>query len=120
MPESPPLTVDAEGELVVFVTASSEDEATRIGRALVEAGLAACVNVVPRIRSIFRWQGKVSDEPETLMIVKTRAACFDGLADMVKRHHSYSIPEVIALPIQRGTVDYLAWVRDVTGGSARP
>jgi periplasmic divalent cation tolerance protein len=102
------------GEIVVFVTTASEEEAARIGRAVVEDGLAACANVIPRIRSIFRWEGKVSDEQEALMLLKTRADLFDDLAKAVKRHHSYDVPEIIALPIGRGSADYLKWIRDVT------
>jgi periplasmic divalent cation tolerance protein len=103
----------------VLVTAPSEREAGRIGRALVGAGLAACANVVPGIRSIFRWEGKVSEEREVLLIVKSRAALFPRLAAEVKRCHSYQVPEVIALPISSGTADYLAWIRKSTRKSLK-
>jgi periplasmic divalent cation tolerance protein len=104
----------ANQEIVVFVTASSEDEAARIGRELIEAGLAACANVLPRIRSVFRWRGKVTEEQEALMILKTRTACFERLTAMVKKYHSYSVPEIIALSVASGSTDYLAWIRQVT------
>ena len=105
----------ATDEIVVFVTASSEEEAARIGRKLVEAGLADCANIVPRIRSIFRWQGTVSDEQESLIILKSRAGLFEKLASTVKVLHSYQVPEVIALPIQKGAADYLKWIGVETG-----
>ncbi|MGH7166549.1 MAG: divalent-cation tolerance protein CutA [Nitrospiraceae bacterium] len=101
-------------EIVVLVTASSEEEAARIGRALVEGSLAACANVLPRVRSIFRWEGKVSEEQESLMIVKSRSDLFDDLAKTVKRLHSYQVPEIIAVPIAHGSPEYLAWIHEVT------
>ena len=104
------------GEVVVLITAASDEEAQNIGRLLVEAGLAACVNLIPSVRSIFRWEGKVTEERETLLIVKTVAESFNSLEAMVKAHHSYSVPEIIALPIQTGSEPYLAWVREM----ARP
>jgi periplasmic divalent cation tolerance protein len=100
--------------IVVLVTAASKQEAARIGRALVKAELAACVNVLPGIRSIFRWEGKVSEEREVLLIVKSRSDLFDRLATEVKRLHSYQVPEVIAFPIAYGAADYLAWIRKST------
>jgi len=102
-------------EIVIFVTASSEEEGARIGRALVERRLAACANLIPRIRSIFSWEGKVTEEAECLVVLKSRSGRFDQLAAAVKSLHSYSVPEIIALPIGQGSKDYLAWIRDVTG-----
>jgi periplasmic divalent cation tolerance protein len=101
--------------IVVFITASNEDEAVRISRGLVEAGLAGCVNVVRNIRSIYRWQGKIEDEAEVLMIAKTRQNLFSKLSEKVKELHSYSVPEIIALPIVEGSEDYLNWLKEVTG-----
>jgi periplasmic divalent cation tolerance protein len=100
--------------IVVLVTAASKQEAARIGRALVKAELAACVNVLPEIRSIFRWEGKVSEEREVLLIVKSRGDLFGRLATEVKRLHSYQVPEVIAFPIVYGAADYLAWIHKST------
>ena len=105
---------DPKAEVVVFVTTPSEEEATRIGRALVEAELAACANILPGVRSIFRWEGKVSEEQESLMVLKSRADLFEELTATVKKLHSYRVPEIIALPITRGSPDYLNWIRDVT------
>ena len=101
-------------EIVVLVTTGSEEEAVKIGRALVEAKLVACANVIPTIRSIFQWEGKVEDERESLLVLKSQADRFDPLAQKVRELHSYEVPEIIALPIAQGTTDYLAWVRDMT------
>jgi periplasmic divalent cation tolerance protein len=100
--------------IVVLVTAASRQQAVRIGRALVKAELAACVNVLPGIRSIFRWEGRVSDEREVLLIAKSRVDLFGRLAAEVKRLHSYQVPEVIAFPIAYGAADYLAWIQKTT------
>lgn len=101
--------------IVVFITASGEDEAVKIAKALVEARLAGCVNIVKDIRSIYSWQGKIEDEKEVLMIVKTQKALFDPLMKKVKESHSYTVPEIIALPIIQGSEDYLKWLEEVTG-----
>ena len=102
------------GEIVVLVTVGSEDEATKISRILVERELAACVNMISGVRSIFQWDGKITEEQEFLLLIKTVDQAFDQLALAVKTNHSYSVPEVIALPILHGTGDYLAWIRSVT------
>lgn len=101
--------------LVVFITASAEDEAVKIARAIVEARLVGCVNIVKGIRSIYSWQGKIEDEPEVLMIVKTQRNLFDSLLSKVKELHSYTVPEIIAIPIVEGSEDYLNWLNEVTG-----
>jgi periplasmic divalent cation tolerance protein len=106
--------VGASREIVVLVTAATEEEAVRIGRGVVEARLAACANVLPGVRSIFRWEGKISDEREVLLLLKTRSDLFDRLAETVKRLHTYQVPEIVALPIEFGSPDYLAWIRENT------
>ena len=105
--------------IVVLVTAASERQAGRIGRALVKSELAACVNILPGVRSIFRWEGKFSEEREVLLIVKSRADLFGRLAAEVKRLHSYQVPEVIAFPILHGAADYLAWIQKTTRKSLK-
>jgi periplasmic divalent cation tolerance protein len=100
--------------IVVFVTAPGEDEAANIARALVEGRLAACVNIVRNLRSIYSWQGKVEDESEVLMIVKTQKKLFRSLSQKVREMHSYTVPEIIALPIVEGPEDYLKWLKEVT------
>ncbi len=102
-------------EIIVFITASSEEEAAKIARALVEARLAGCVNIIKNIRSIYSWQGKIEDGPEVLMIVKTQKSLFDSLTKKVEELHSYTVPEIIVLPIVEGSKDYLKWLREVTG-----
>ena len=105
---------DISEEIVVFITASREDEAARIARALVESRLAACVNIVKSVRSIYRWQEAVEDETEVLMLVKSRYSLFDKLAAKVGELHSYDVPEIIALPITTGSASYLQWLREST------
>ena len=101
-------------EIVVFITASSEDEAVKIARALVEARLAGCVNIIKNVRSIYSWQGKIEDEKEVLMIAKTRQKLFNALVKKVKELHSYTVPEIIAMPIVEGSADYLKWLKEAT------
>lgn len=100
--------------LVVTITAPNEDEAAAIAEALVESGLAACVNIVRDIRSIYAWEDKIVDEPEVLMIAKTRANLFSALKAKVLEMHSYSVPEIIAMPIVESSEDYLNWLKEMT------
>ena len=100
-------TTDA---LVVLVTAPSTDEAARIGRALVDERLAACVNVLGGVRSIYRWRGAVHDEAEVLMIVKTTRPRFEALRERILALHPYDTAEVLALPVESGSERYLAWL----------
>ena len=100
-------------KIVVLVTCGSAKEARRIARSLVEQRLAACVNIleVP-VRSIYRWKGKVESEKETLLIVKSSRKRFPALQNAIERLHSYDVPEIIALPIESGSRDYLAWLAE--------
>jgi len=100
--------------VVVLVTAGSADEAALIGRAVVEARLAACANVLGPIRSIYRWQGAVEDATEHLLLLKARAADLAALEAEVRARHSYDVPEVLALPIRGGSAVYLAWLAEST------
>ena len=102
------------GEIVVLITAATEEEGQRISKALVEEGAVACVNILPGIKSIFRWKGKVTEEHEVLLIAKTVGNAFDRVVSIVRVNHSYEVPEIISLPIQCGTPDYLSWVRAMT------
>jgi periplasmic divalent cation tolerance protein len=101
-------------EIVVLITASDEDEATKIAKTLVEARLAGCINIIKDIRSIYSWQGEIEDETEALMVVKTQKILLDPLIKKVKELHSYTVPEIIALPIIKGSEDYLKWLKQVT------
>ena len=100
--------------IVVFVTCGSEEEALKIANALVEEHLAACVNLVSPVRSIYRWEGKIWDEKEWLLIIKTQKQRFEELEKKVKSLHSYSVPEIISLPIVEGSSSYLNWLEEMT------
>ena len=100
--------------IVVYITAPNEEEAAKIAIALVGERLAGCANIVKGIRSIYNWQGKIEDDPEVLMIVKTQRHLFEPLKKRVKELHSYTVPEVIAIPVVEGSEEYLAWLKDVT------
>lgn len=97
-------------KIVVLSTCGSEDEAARIAKHLVEARLAACVNVMPRIRSFYRWQGKIEEAEEWLLVVKTSRDRFDSLRAALEAAHSYELPEVLAIPVVDGSPNYLAWL----------
>ena len=100
--------------VVVLVTVGSRDEGERIATALVDDQLAACVNIVGPIESIYRWENRVQRDQELLLVIKTRAALVDDLEARVKALHSYQTPEVIALPITAGSQAYLEWLRGST------
>lgn len=102
-------------EIIVLVTASSAGDARRIANALVSEQLAACVNIVPVIESIYRWEGRVTSDSEALLIVKTTNARYAELERRVKELHNYSTPEIIAVRIEQGSEDYLDWLRKSIG-----
>lgn len=99
---------------VVYITVSSEAEAAKIAEALVNERLAACVNRIGPIQSTYLWQDKVHNDPEYLLMIKTRMSHVDQLSTRVQELHSYDLPEVIALPIQGGLPGYLDWIRTET------
>jgi periplasmic divalent cation tolerance protein len=100
-------------KVVVLVTCGSAKEARRIARSLVEQRLAACVNIlgVP-VRSIYRWKGRVESARESLLIIKSSRKRFAALQGAIRKLHCYDVPEIIALPIERGSCDYLAWLAE--------
>lgn len=100
--------------MVAFVTAATSDEATRIAHALVEERLAACVNILAPIASVYRWEGQVQQDSEVLLVIKTTDARLPALIQRVKTLHSYQVPEIIAVPIADGSPEYLRWVLDET------
>jgi len=100
--------------IVVLVTCGSEEEATKIGNSLIEERLAACVNMISPVRSIYRWKGKIWDEKEWMLIIKTQKRRFEELEKKVKSLHSYSVPEIIALPMVEGSIPYLKWLEETT------
>jgi periplasmic divalent cation tolerance protein len=101
--------------LVVVSTFATADDAARVARAVVEERLAACVNLLPGVRSIYRWQGAIEDASEVLAVFKTTAATFDALRARIVQLHGYDVPEVIAWPIAQGHPAYLAWIAGELG-----
>lgn len=100
--------------VVTLITTPSLPVARKIGLALVKEGLVACVNILPKVESIFFWEGKICREREALMVVKTTLRRFEKMEKRVKQMHPYSVPEIIALPIRKGSADYLDWIQDMT------
>jgi periplasmic divalent cation tolerance protein len=97
-------------KIVVLSTCASADEAGRIARELVDKRLAACVNILPAVRSVYRWKGAVEDEAEVLLVIKSSRALFSRLRAEIAKMHSYEVPETIAVPIVDGSESYLAWM----------
>ena len=101
--------------IIVLITAQKEEEAAEIAKDIVGKKLAACVNIVRGVRSIYRWKGKREDEEEVLLVVKSRRTLFPDLVKRVKELHRYTVPEIIALPIIEGSEEYLGWLKEETG-----
>jgi periplasmic divalent cation tolerance protein len=99
-------------EILVLTTADSLDLALRIASALVEQKEAACVNIVPGIRSIYRWEGKVCDDAELLLLIKSSDDRFEAVRSRIRQLHTYEVPEVISLPIVAGDQSYLRWLNE--------
>ena len=97
-------------KIVVLSNCGSSEEAVRVARALIEERLAACVNIIPGVQSVYRWQGAVEEATEWTLVIKTRRALFEPLRSALLRAHSYELPEVIAIPVADGHADYLAWI----------
>jgi periplasmic divalent cation tolerance protein len=97
-------------KILVFSTCESKEEAERLANALLEARLAACVNVVTQIRSFYWWKGKIESADEALIVIKTSSELFDQVRDLIHSKHSYDVPEVIALPVTAGSPAYLDWL----------
>lgn len=105
---------------IVFVMAGSEAEASTIARTLVEERLAACVNLIAPIRSIYRWRGAIEESRECLLLIKTRTRHYAKLERRIKQMHSYEVPEIVAVPLVQGSRDYLKWIADSTEPPAAP
>ena len=106
-------------KIVVLVTGSNVRECKRIAKHLLEKKLIACVNIVPMIQSLYHWQGKIADEKECLMVLKSSREIFPALQDEVEKLHSYSVPEVIALPIIDGAPNYLNWIGETIAATQK-
>ena len=100
---------------LVLTTASSPEESKKIARALVESRMAACVNIIPRIESFYRWEGQVEDAQEYLLLIKTTAEAFPAVRDKIQQLHSYDVPECIALSVEEGSEAYLKWIDGCMG-----
>jgi periplasmic divalent cation tolerance protein len=97
-------------KILVLTTAGSKEEARKIGRALVERLLAACVNIVPQVGSIYRWEGEIEEAEEFMLLVKTTRSAFTRVRDAIRELHSYDLAECICVPIEEGSVEYLSWI----------
>jgi periplasmic divalent cation tolerance protein len=101
-----------------YITCANAEQAAEIGRRLIEERLAACVNILPGMRSIYRWQGEIVTESEAVLIAKTRDELTAALTDRVRALHSYTVPCVVILPVLGGNPAYLEWLLGETSGSA--
>ena len=99
---------------IVLTTAASQEEARKIAHALVERRLAACVNIVPQIESIYRWQQKIETATEWLLLIKTQAESFERIRAAIKELHSYELPECVMLEVAAGSSEYLNWIAENT------
>lgn len=106
----PSLANKMTDKIVVLNTCGSQEEAERLARALIEQRLAACVNIVPRMRSIYRWKGAVESAEEWLLLIKSSRPLFERLRTALESAHSFEVPEVLALPVVDGAADYLDWL----------
>lgn len=105
-----------ESLVLVLTTAGSEDQSITIAETLVERGHAACVNIVKRIRSIYRWKGEIWDDEEFLLVIKTRQGCFEKVRETIRELHSYELPEVLCVPVNLADEKVQAWIIGATGG----
>lgn len=97
-------------KIVVLSACGSEEQAQQVARGLVESRLAACVNILPGVRSIYHWQGAIEEDGEWLLVIKSRRDLFRKLRAAIEKVHAYDVPEVVALPVAEGSPDYLGWM----------
>jgi periplasmic divalent cation tolerance protein len=103
-------------KILVLSNCGSEEEARRVARALVEARVAACVNIVPGIQSVYHWQGAIQEDSEWMLVIKSTRPMFESLAAELRKIHSYQVPEVLAIPVIAGDQNYLDWMdREISG-----
>ncbi len=102
--------------LIVFMTAGSQDEAQKIAKAAVESHAAACATMLPAVRSLYRWEGKLIDDQESLVLFKTTLEHYERLQELIRGLHSYKVPEILAVPVAKGLDQYIEWVRQETTG----
>ena len=101
--------------VVILITTNMDEEAEKIANKLLTQRKAACVNIIPKVRSLFWWKGELDSADEAVLIVKTKASLVDEIVSLVREAHSYEVPEVIALPLIGGNPDYLNWMSDELG-----
>ncbi|SNR60259.1 divalent-cation tolerance protein CutA [Desulfurobacterium atlanticum] len=100
--------------ITVITTTETEKEAEKIAETLVSEKLAACVQIIPSIKSVYRWQGKVEKSEEHLLFIKTKESLFEKVEKAIKENHSYEVPEIISIPVNSGSKEYLEWIKSVT------
>ncbi|KAE8659251.1 Protein CutA [Hibiscus syriacus] len=105
---------DTVPSIVVYVTVPNREAGRKLAGSIVKEKLAACVNIVPGVESVYEWEGKINTDPEELLIIKTRQSLLPALTEHVKANHEYDVPEVIALPINGGSPQYLEWLKNST------
>ena len=115
MAETSSRDLKADKAVVALCTCGSTQEAEKLARGLVAKRLAACVNVLPSIRSIYRWREEIHADAEVLMIIKTSRSCSDAAQAWLQEHHSYEVPEFLVLPVKQGSPEYLDWLLQETG-----
>ena len=103
----------------IYTTVADHDAANRLAELLVEQHLAACVHIVPGIKSIYRWQGTVQRDDEVQLVIKSEAGRFDAIETLLREHHPYELPEIVAVRVDRGSRQYLDWIASVTSPNAR-
>jgi periplasmic divalent cation tolerance protein len=106
--------MENDQNIVIFITTGTDGEARQVAEALLDQRKAACVNIVPTVRSLFWWEDRIDSDQESLLIVKSRASLLDEIVRLVKGVHSYDVPELIALPIIGGNPEYLNWIGEET------
>jgi len=106
------------GAIVVVTTVGTEEQANALAREIVARRQAACVNILPGVRSVYRWKGKICQDGELLLVIKTQAGEFDGIAETIREIHSYELPEILAFDVERGEARFLAWIADSVDKSA--
>lgn len=109
-----PMEVKPVHVVVVMVTTASQDEAVKIADQVVQSHLAACASMIPTVRSTYWWEGKLMNDQESLLLIKTTSDKFDSLEETIRKIHSYKVPEIIAIPVSQGFPPYLEWVRRET------
>ncbi len=106
--------------IAVVTTVATEEEALLIARELVARRLAACVNIVPGVRSVYRWQGEIQTDSEILLVIKSRREAFEDLAAAIRELHSYELPEILSFAVDQGDASYLAWIESALGRTSAP